>query len=1122
VNNRILKILINSKGGIQMIRYSISARVVALILAAMCLASVFSGCNRSDGKTQAGPVIYTSYREIPGITDEEIQGIELLKGKYGSFVYGAMPATEAFYDNDGSIRGFTALMCEWLTELFDIRFVPALYEWNDLIAGLESGEIDFAGDLTATEERRKTSADDEGHIYYMTDAIAERTIKLMRLMNSAPLSDIAASRKLRYAFLDGTTTEDDIRLHSGEDFEAIYIDDYPDAYELLKNGSADAFIDEGPAEAAFDEYGDVFAKNFFPLIFSPVSLSTQKKELWPIISVVQKAIENGGLRYLTHLYNLGDDEYVQHKMEITLTETEHKYIQDHPVIKFVAEHDNYPVSFYNEYDDAWQGIVFDILDRIEVLTGLKYEIVNSKDDEWPVILSMLETGKASMISELIRSHDREGRFIWPAHAIMSDIYALISKTDFNDLRVNEILYANVGLVQDTAHAALFRRWFPNHINTKPYDTVDDAFDGLRRGEVDVVMSSQNQLLILTNYLELVGFKANVVFDRPYDSTFGFSKNEDTLCSIIDKALALIDTNEISAQWTRRTYDYTAKLAQAQRPWLIGASVLLLFVLVLIIIMFYRNRREGKRLEELVHKRTSELLAASHAKSDFLANMSHEMRTPMNAIIGMTTIAETAEDLDRIKYAIGKIKDASKHLLGVINDILDMSKIEAGKFELSPAEFDFEKLLKRVVNVINFRVDEKSQQLSVYIDRTIPVNLIGDDQRLAQVMTNLLSNAVKFTPENGSINLHTYLLGEEDGVCRIKITVKDTGIGITPEQQANLFQSFQQAESKTTRKFGGTGLGLAISKRIVEMMDGEIWVESEFGKGSTFAFTVSIRHGDETVQKDRGIDWKNIRILAVDDERYILQDFKGIVEKFGASCDIAENGQDALKLLADGRDYNLFFVDWKMPGMGGIELTEEIRKRVKKQGDSFVIMISAAESSSIAGKAKDAGVDKLMMKPLFPSTISELVSEYFGLEELVIEDEQENIDDIFAGRRILIAEDVEINREIVLALLEPTLIEIDFAVNGVEAHQKFSDTLDRYDMIFMDIQMPEMDGYEATRRIRAFDVPKAQTIPIVAMTANVFKEDIEKCLEAGMNDHVGKPVNIAEVLEALKKYLPERR
>ena len=510
--------------------------------------------------------------------------------------------------------------------------------------------------------------------------------------------------------------------------------------------------------------------------------------------------------------------------------------------------------------------------------------------------------------------------------------------------------------------------------------------------------------------------------------------------------------------------------------------------------------------------------ASKAKGDFLSNMSHEMRTPMNAIIGMTAIGIKADDIGQKNYALRKIEGASIHLLGVINDILDISKIESGKFDLSSADFSFEKMLIRVINVISMRVDEKKQELSVYVDRDIPQFLFGDDQHLAQVITNLLGNAIKFTPDEGTIKLQTYFVGEHDGVCEIKFAISDSGIGISPEQQAKLFQSFQQAESSTSRKYGGTGLGLAISKSIVEKMDGSIWVESELGKGATFTFTIKMPRGESKIAQTE-IDWSAIRILAVDDDPYILMDFKGIVEKFGGYCDISESGIKALSLIEQGGDYNIYFVDWRMPEMDGIELTARLREKIDEAGkDAFIVMISAVDFNVISEDAKRAGVNMFLQKPLFPSSVSDAVESLLGYSRSEIDESADNIEGIYKDHRILLAEDVEINREIVLALLAPTQLEIDCAENGEEAVRMFAKSHKNYEVIFMDMQMPEMDGLEATRKIRAYDASNAKSIPIIAMTANVFREDIQKCLEAGMNDHIGKPLIFDEVLEKLRKYM----
>jgi len=516
------------------------------------------------------------------------------------------------------------------------------------------------------------------------------------------------------------------------------------------------------------------------------------------------------------------------------------------------------------------------------------------------------------------------------------------------------------------------------------------------------------------------------------------------------------------------------------------------------------------------KETAE--AATEAKSSFLANMSHEIRTPMNAIIGMTTIGQSTEDMERKNYSFAKIETASKHLLGIINDVLDISKIEAGKFELSEVSFCFERILQKVVDVINFRIEEREQKFYVNIDQNIPRTFIGDDQRLAQVITNLLSNAVKFTPDGGTIRLDSKFVSQDGDICRLQISVEDTGIGITEEQKSRLFQSFEQADVGTTRKFGGTGLGIAISKNIVGMMDGDIWVDSAPGQGSKFTFEVALKRGCDEKKRLLGdsVDWNNIRIFAVDDDPVIREFFVGFFDNIGVSYAIAASGEDAAEMLKEDNNYDIFFLDWNLPGMNGIELAKQMQEQLSQK--SVIILFSSVDWSIIKDEAQTAGVEKFLPKPLFPSAIFDVINECIGIEDESGQEESDEYNDDFGGHTILLVDDMEVNREIVLIVLEATNITIDTAENGLEAVKMFEAAPDKYEMIFMDVQMPEMDGYEATQKIRAMDTPEAKTIPIIAMTANVFREDIEKCLAAGMDGHMGKPVDFDEVMVLLRKYL----
>jgi signal transduction histidine kinase/CheY-like chemotaxis protein len=609
-----------------------------------------------------------------------------------------------------------------------------------------------------------------------------------------------------------------------------------------------------------------------------------------------------------------------------------------------------------------------------------------------------------------------------------------------------------------------------------------------------------------------------------------SKSADRAREILKRALG---GETVIAEWTHRTSggelvpcEVTVTRAKNKDKF-IGVGYV--YDLRNIRKMMENIREQSEQLKDALHKAT----VASRTKSKFLSNMSHEMRTPLNAIIGMTEIGKNAAAVERKNYSLSRIQDASTHLLGIINDVLDMSKIEANKLELSFIEFNFEKMLRQVVNVVSFRMKEKHQKFTINIAKNVPKTLIGDDQRLAQVIANLLGNAIKFTPEKGSINLGVNSEGEKDGLCAIKIIVSDSGIGISTEQQAKLFQSFQQAESSTVRKYGGTGLGLAISKSIVEMMGGNIWVQSKPGKGSTFAFTIWLKQGEDEKQKpgERPINRDNVRILAVDDDEVILEYFKEVSKKLGVYCDTAINGEEALALVEHNDACHLCFVDLDMQGMDGIKLPRELKKRTSE--NSIVVLITADEWITDVEEAKKAGIDKFLSKPVFPSAIEEIINECLckGQSE---EEKHNDIDGLFAGHRILLVEDVEINREIVQGLLEPTQVEIDSAENGAVAVRMFNEAPEKYDLILMDIQMPEMDGYEATKRIRAIETelrsaPAARSynnnlpvqIPIIAMTANVFHEDIEICLNAGMDDHIGKPLDMDEVLKKLRFYLGKK-
>jgi len=1085
-------------------------RFALLLLACIFVFTLgdLAGCSTEpESGASFDPATITSYRDIPGVTAEDIAEMDALIGslkeqkKY--LLYGMLLSTESFHNTNGEISGFSALFCRWLTELFGIPFVPVNCTWEFLLDGLENGAIDFSGQLMNTDWRHD--------MYFMTDPIAQRSVKYYRLADSTPLAEIREMRPPRYALVEDSATTFHVLNYAIHEFEPVFIVENIDAYELMKNGGADAFITIGIARTVFEDFNDVETIDFQPLISTSSSMATQNPELKPFISIVQKALDAGAISYLYDLYNQGERDYLKYRLNKLLTEEEREYIRNNPVVKMGAEYSNYPVSFYNTYENEWQGVIFDVLKEITSLTGLTFDIETVIDSTSPeknqLLEQLLEQGVVSFVPQLDRTIINENLFIWLETALLQEHYLLISRSDFPGLQANEILKTSVALVKDSANNEIFHMMFPNHGHTVEYNSFEDALDALKNRKVDVLMGSMTQLLTLTNYKERIEFKANFTFDNSHSITPGFNKNEAILASIMGKALDLIDVEVISEYWMRMSFDYHSKLLREQRPWIIGAACLM-FALLLIVTIFYINstkksktiKKQAARIDaimnnlpgmvfqclfdppkytytlvskgceeltgytadelvgedavhfdELVHpddtaiveKMSDELSSfqlveaayriitkdgnvkwiwersrvieknpdgtphliegyhvdiskqrqleaaesANLAKSSFLATMSHEIRTPMNSIMGFAEIALDSEDITpQTKDYLGKIMESTRWLLDILNDILDISKIEHGKMELEKAPFNLYDVIARSQSVILPSVIENGLTLDIDIDEEALTGkrLLGDSVRLYQVLSNLLSNAVKFTPK-GTVTLTVTMKNLDESHETVLFEVKDTGIGMTPEQIQKIFDPFTQADSSTTRNYGGTGLGLTITKNILELMGGELAVESTLGVGSAFSFAVTF----ET-----------------------------------------------------------------------IEVTDDM---------SELTRIGALE------------------KPRFE-----------GL--------------------VLICDDNHLNQEVICEHLANIGLQTIVADNGKIGVEKIKERIDSgappFDLVFMDIFMPVMDGLEATTKIIALDTGT----PIVAMTANVMASELENYRKHGLLDCLAKPYTSQDLWRMLLKYL----
>jgi Signal transduction histidine kinase len=954
--------------------------IIRVFVSVIVITAILSGCTTSNQRPTTEAFTPLDYKNIPGVTSEEIDAIEKIKSERDSLSYGMTISTEAFQmAGTGEHSGFSSIFADELSTIFGIDFEVSILDWDDLMDRFNSGKIDFTSELTETPERLE--------IYEMSMPVADRTMGIFTTVDGESLEKISEVRKPKYAFLEGTAMYDWVKNAEGDRFEAVFAQNDTELINMLESGEIDAFFQEIIAAPFFDSVDTITHEYYFPMYFAPVSLATAQDELAPFITVINKYIVAGYDEQLARMYDKGDQLYQKSVFLNLLNDEEKEYIMQHvangEAIPIILEADNYPNSFWNNYDNEYQGVAVDIVNQITEITGLTFNNLNTPDTPWSKNLSDLEAGTVVMVTDLWRIDTREGKFLWADTPYLIDRYAMVSLAETPDATLAHILASNVGAKDETAIVDLYPEWFPNSNDLFLFPTNTEALEALDKGKVDFVMMSRSTLLFWTNFLEKPGYKANIVFDTQLNSQFGFNIKEETLRSVVSKAQSHIDTNKIADNWNRKTFAYS----RTQMQFVTYFFVLLSAVFVLLLILFIFKQRMNKKLEQTVEMRTKELAlqtdlanVASQSKSDFLSRMSHEIRTPLNAIMGMTEITRRAAgDKEKVIYGTTEISSASKHLMAIINDILDMSKIEAGKFHLNEESFYLVSALDEIYSIMYQRFHDKKIDFLTDFGDFDNVCVYGDRLRLKQVLINLIGNAVKFTPAGGQVTFAAHPDVRTEDTFSVEFKIIDTGIGMSEEQRERLFTAFEQADKSISVKYGGTGLGLAISQSLVSLMDSEIKVDSIEGEGTTFSFKIVFPFGESAVSFDAG--------------------------------------------------------ETAIPDLG--------------------------------------------------------------------------------NNRILVAEDVEINRIILKELLADTKLKIDEAEDGQIAIDMFKNSEEYYyDLIFMDVQMPNVSGYQATEAIRAMDRSDAVRIPIIAMTANAYREDIECALESGMNGHIAKPIDIKVVIRTL--------
>ena len=564
-------------------------------------------------------------------------------------------------------------------------------------------------------------------------------------------------------------------------------------------------------------------------------------------------------------------------------------------------------------------------------------------------------------------------------------------------------------------------------------------------------------------------------------------------------------------------DDTINSLSSQRMFmtLLSCASVLIILTAIFLRYFSITRSQMNELE----KARQAALEANKAKSEFLANMSHDIRTPMNAIVGMTAIATAhIDDRKQVENCLRKITLSSKHLLGLINDVLDMSKIESGKLTLTTEQISLKEVVEGIVNIMQPQVKTKKQTFDIHVENIFTENVWCDGIRLNQVLLNLLSNATKYTPEGGSIQLS---LSEEkspkgENYVRIHINVRDNGIGMSPEFLKRIYESYSRADGTRIHKTEGAGLGMAITKYIVDAMEGTIEIQSEPDKGSEFLLTFDFEKAD-AMEIDMVLPAWNM--LVVDDDELLCKTAMDALKSIGIKAEWTLSGEKAIELVIEHHkkreDYQIILLDWKLPGMNGIQAAREIRRNL---GDEVpILLISAYDWSEFEAEAREAGISGFISKPLFKSTLYHALCQYMDVGTEHEQTLNQNID--LSGRRILLAEDNELNWEVAKELLTDLGVELDWAEDGRICLDKFQKSSEGYyDIILMDIRMPHMTGYEATQAIRGLAHPDALSIPIIAMSADAFSDDIQHCLQCGMNAHIAKPIDVIELTRLLKRYL----